>query len=272
MRRAPLSAPPEARRFYDEVYTPGQQPEAAFYAGREAWEREVVDAFLADVEDAHGAVLEVGCGHAPYQDRVRRYVGVDISPNCAAWIDKPFAAASAVSLPFADNSFPALLTLHTLEHVHDPGGALEEMHRVLAPQGRALLLPSWYVRSWAPHGLLVRRFAELPLRLKLVKLLLPLLESTPLRALRIFPMRLFRLAAWRLHPGRPLPLRWTPVAANYDRFIDSDSDACASIDPFDVMLFFLSRGCSFPSLPGWGSRLLFRTGPLLVEKGSSARR
>ena len=269
MSRASRSAPPEARRFYDEVYAPGSQPAAAYYEGRERWERDAVDPFLEAADASNGILLEVGCGHAPYQHRVKRYVGVDISPNCAAWVAAPFAAASAVALPFADDSIAAILTLHTLEHVHDPGGALEELLRVLAAGGRALLLPSWYVRSWAPYGLLQRRYEELPWRLRLVKLLLPVLESTPLRALRVFPPRLARFALCRLRPRRPMPLRWKAVAANYDRFIDSDSDACASIDPFDVILWFHSRGCVFPALDGWGPRLFFRTGPLLVEKPSA---
>ncbi|MBL0173673.1 MAG: class I SAM-dependent methyltransferase [Ignavibacteria bacterium] len=267
MTRSPISAPPGARRFYDEVYAPGAEPDAAFCEGREDWERALVEAFLRDADARGASVLEVGCGHAPYQNRVERYVGVDISRNCAAWIGKPFAAASAVALPFADRSFGAVLTLHTLEHVHDPERALEELHRVLAPGGRALLLPSWYVRPWAPHGLRVRSYADLPPRLRAVKFFMPILNAPLFRALRIFPRRLARLAAWRLSRSPRLPLRWTPVAANYETFIDSDSDACASIDPFDVILWFHARGCAFPELPGWRQQLLFRTGALLVERG-----
>ena len=39
-------------------------------------------------------------------------------------------------LPFEDNSFNAVLSCGVLEHVQDPGGSLDELHRVLQPGGR----------------------------------------------------------------------------------------------------------------------------------------
>jgi SAM-dependent methyltransferase len=256
--------PVEAKRFYDEVYKPGKEPEGAVLEGREEWERSAVEAFLAEYGGG-GRLLEVGCGYAPYQDCSDGYVGIDISPRCAAYLRIPYAAASATALPFMDGSFRAVLTLHTLEHVHDPGLMLEEILRVLQPGGAVFLLPSWYVRRWAPQGLRARRSTDLTPGWKIVKILLPLLESPLTRALYILPRRLYRLAAYTFHGG-PLPLRYRHIKANYERFLDSDSDACASIDPFDVMLFYLSRGCSFPDREGWMRKLLFRTGPLLVRK------
>ena len=40
-----------------------------------------------------------------------------------------------VSLPFADASFDAVLSCGVLEHVGDPDGSLDEIHRVLRPRG-----------------------------------------------------------------------------------------------------------------------------------------
>ena len=60
MSRASRSAPPEARRFYDEVYAPGSQPAAAYYEGRERWERDAVDPFLEAADASNGILLEVG--------------------------------------------------------------------------------------------------------------------------------------------------------------------------------------------------------------------
>jgi len=258
-----MRIPVEARRFYDEVYEAGKEPEGAALEGREEWERTAVERFLSDFRD--GRLLEVGCGYAPYQDCADEYTGIDISARCAAYLRKPYAAASATALPFADGSFGAVLTLHTLEHVHDPGLMLEEILRVLQPGGAMFLLPSWYVRRWAPQGLRARRGAELTLGWKIVRTLLPVLEFPLTRALVIFPRRLWRLAASIFHDG-PLPLRYRRINANYERFLDSDSDACASIDPFDVMLFYKSRGCAFPGREGWLRKLFFRSGHLVVEK------
>ena len=62
--------------------------------------------------------------------------------------DPDFTVGTAEHLPFADGSFDAVLVLWSLNHVADPGRAIQEMHRVLADRGKALLVledmePSW---------------------------------------------------------------------------------------------------------------------------------
>ncbi|HEV2069897.1 MAG TPA: methyltransferase domain-containing protein [Acidimicrobiales bacterium] len=56
--------------------------------------------------------------------------------------DAPLAAVvgDALSLPFAEGAFAAALTRSVLIYVRDKAGALEELHRVLAPRGR---LSAW---------------------------------------------------------------------------------------------------------------------------------
>jgi SAM-dependent methyltransferase len=50
----------------------------------------------------------------------------------------------ATRLPFADNSFDAVITSEVLEHIQDDVAALAEMVRVLRPRGRfAATVPSW---------------------------------------------------------------------------------------------------------------------------------
>jgi len=41
-----------------------------------------------------------------------------------------------VALPYPDNHFAAALSCGVLEHVQDPGGSLDELHRILRPGGR----------------------------------------------------------------------------------------------------------------------------------------
>ncbi len=48
--------------------------------------------------------------------------------------------ADASNLPFADGFFDKVLCVHLLEHLADPAGAIGEMHRVLKPQGRAVIV------------------------------------------------------------------------------------------------------------------------------------
>ncbi|MDH7516216.1 MAG: class I SAM-dependent methyltransferase [Bacteroidota bacterium] len=265
-----FTVPREACTFYDTVYGEGPEPEGARYEGRDEGERKAVDAFLGRWCRG-GAVLEVGCGHGPYQDRCPNYVGTDISARCARFLRKPFVVASASALPFADESFDAVFTLHTLEHVHAPQGMLEEILRVVAPDGAVFLMPSWYVRPWARYGLGKRVYADLPFRLRALKVFLPLLESFPLRAAWVLPRRALHFVRAMLL-GKPAPLFFKWVQANYERFVDSDSDACVSIDPFDVILFYHTRGCRFPTAGTWWKKFTFRTGPLVVVKGEGAPR
>lgn len=61
------------------------------------------------------------------------------------------------SLPFADNSMDRILLAHALEFTHNPPVLLEELWRVLKPQGRLLVLvPNrrsiWARRECTPFG------------------------------------------------------------------------------------------------------------------------
>ena len=51
------------------------------------------------------------------------------------WPTNKFIIANALSLPFNDNSFDAVVSFETIEHVHDGKQFLSEMHRVLKPKG-----------------------------------------------------------------------------------------------------------------------------------------
>lgn len=46
-------------------------------------------------------------------------------------------------LPFGNESFDLLMANHVLEHIGDEGKALSEIHRVLKPQGKAILQVPW---------------------------------------------------------------------------------------------------------------------------------
>lgn len=58
-----------------------------------------------------------------------------------------FAAADALALPFSDAAFDAVTISFGLRNVHDPGAALQELHRVTKPGGRLVVCefshPGW---------------------------------------------------------------------------------------------------------------------------------
>lgn len=95
-------------------------------------------------------ILEVGCGSGLLwrinADRVPpdwRPVLTDLSPGMItsaraglrALPGCRFAVADAMSLPFADGRFDAVLANHMLYHVPDRAAACAEFHRVLKPGG-----------------------------------------------------------------------------------------------------------------------------------------
>jgi SAM-dependent methyltransferase len=84
------------------------------------------------------AMLHIAPEHA-LQRRLRsqtnlRYLSVDL--------DSPLAMehADLLQLPYADSRFDVVMCNHVLEHVSDDRRALGEIHRVLRPGGRAILM------------------------------------------------------------------------------------------------------------------------------------
>jgi len=94
-------------------------------------------------------VLDVACGSGEWlvaaARQEARVYGVDIASRAvtlaAARLPQGgFAEAVAEALPLRDASFDLVTCLGALEHFPDKAGALREMHRVLDPRGRAVIL------------------------------------------------------------------------------------------------------------------------------------
>lgn len=74
------------------------------------------------------------------QERLRElpaldYVSADLNPGWPAML-----VADVTDLPFVDAAFDLAICNHVLEHVPDDAAAIAELHRVLRPGGRALML------------------------------------------------------------------------------------------------------------------------------------
>ena len=104
---------------------------------------------------AGALVLDAGAGervHARYFAR-QRYVAVDLAVGDATWnYGKLDAIADLTALPFPSECFAACINIVTLEHVREPGCAIQEMARTLAPDGRLLMIVphEWEVHQ-SPH-------------------------------------------------------------------------------------------------------------------------
>jgi SAM-dependent methyltransferase len=104
----------------------------------------IVDRIAAD---GRRHVLDWGAGHGQLTARLLER-GIDVTSYDYAPDEpagrKPLDVAAAevdhspdpVTLPYEDHAFDAVLSCGVLEHVADPDGSLEELHRVLEPGGR----------------------------------------------------------------------------------------------------------------------------------------
>jgi SAM-dependent methyltransferase len=120
---------------------------------------------------ATGTLLDVGVSEGPYralfEPLVARYVGLEYPPSILdkqpdLWniLDRAKASVDVFGdgnrLPFGDASFDTVLATEVLEHLPEPRRCVDEMARVLKPEGKLLLtipfsqplheLPSDYYR------------------------------------------------------------------------------------------------------------------------------
>jgi SAM-dependent methyltransferase len=94
------------------------------------------------VPQAHGTLLDIGCGRKPYKllfkPYITRHIGIDV-PSTMHGREEIDIAGSALRLPVADNSFDTVLATEVMEHVPEPAYMLSEIFRILRPGGTLIL-------------------------------------------------------------------------------------------------------------------------------------
>ena len=134
-------AEPGSRRFYELVET-------------HRYEKEWHIPTAADFANSKNLrVLEIGCGlgtdGAQFAKAGANYTGVDLT-QAAVDLAKQrfelfqlpgtFRISDAERLDFPDNSFDLVYSHGVLHHTPDTAGAIREVHRVLRPGGRAVVM------------------------------------------------------------------------------------------------------------------------------------
>jgi SAM-dependent methyltransferase len=166
-------------------------------------------------------VLDAGAGesrHRPYF-AAQRYTGVDLGVGDVGWnYSELDVVAELNALPFKNGVFEACINVVTLEHVREPGCALKEIARTLAPGGKLLLIaPHEWEEHQQPHdyfrytryGLdyLLRQAGFEPLEIRPAGGFFRLLSRRLLNALQFFPGPSIVLAAlFFAPPAMLLPL------------------------------------------------------------------
>ena len=111
-------------------------------------------------------VLDLGCGNGGYSQALHT-AGAEVVSLDRLRPESPpasFTQGNALALPFADNTFPFIFCASLIEHVPYPHLLLEEIKRVLQPNGLAYIsFPPFYSpvggHQFKPYHLLGERLA-----------------------------------------------------------------------------------------------------------------
>lgn len=187
------------------------------------------------------SVLEVGAGTGYLQDLVDNYTGLDIAPTAQQFFHKRFVVGSATALPFPNSEFDVIWSIYVFEHVNNPEQGFAEARRVLRNGGLFFLSPAWNCPVWLAEGYEVRSFSDFNLWGKMIKASL-IMRTQPLFILSYsYPIRFLRLVSASLSQN-PTRLRYKRLRPNLAKYWVPDSDAVNSIDRFEAIKWFLSRG------------------------------
>lgn len=93
-------------------------------------------------------ILDVGCSRGFYVEALKAYsedvIGIDSSEESIAdAVSADVEVGDAADLRFAVGTFDKVFSLHTIEHVADPGAFISEIDRVLKPGGMAVIVYPW---------------------------------------------------------------------------------------------------------------------------------
>jgi ubiquinone/menaquinone biosynthesis C-methylase UbiE len=230
------TAPSSSKDPDDEIYVRvAQEAAKAFHI------KESLQGFI-DQNHLNGTrALDVGAGRGYLEDVVDDYTGLDISPTAKRFFHKPFVLGSATALPFPDSHFGVVWSIWVLEHIPTPEQALREMRRVTKDGGYVYLYPAWFCSSWLADGYEVRPYSDFNAVGKIVKASVPIRSSGSYRAIYTAPIRALRFAEFAISQS-PTRLHYSRLTPNYQKYWQGDSDAVSSLDRYEVLLWFASRG------------------------------
>ncbi len=129
--------------FWRKTLPPGVRVENGYY------EYLFTTLFTLQLQDYQGRrVLDVGCGprgSLEWATMVRQRVGLDPLASSyrafgTARHAMEYIEAGSESMPFATGAFDLVASFNSLDHVTDLDRTIEELARVLAPDGRLLLI------------------------------------------------------------------------------------------------------------------------------------
>lgn len=91
--------------------------------------------------EINGRILDVGCGTKPYLSffNYREYIGLEFNTGIDSEKKEADYYYDGKTFPFENESFDSIICSQVLEHVFEPKEFLNEINRVLKPNGKILL-------------------------------------------------------------------------------------------------------------------------------------
>ncbi|MDP3052556.1 MAG: class I SAM-dependent methyltransferase [bacterium] len=216
----------------------------------------------------NGKALEIGSGNGKYQDIIGDYTGADISDSLSNFYHKRYVVLEEnEKYPFLDQNFDLVFTTSVFEHIPNIEFSLKETLRVLENKGYLFFHMAWQVRPWAADGYAVRPYSDFGLKGKLIKALVPLRENMFFRICSVMPKRIIWALGFILNRNNfRNELKYKKLKPNYETFWSSDSDACNSVDPFAMILYFRANNCKIMNYSNPWKAFFVRSGILMISK------
>jgi SAM-dependent methyltransferase len=202
-------------------------------------------------------ILDGGCGTGANLKLLQRYgtaFGVDIAESaigfCRARGIPPqhLTLASLDELPFPDDFFDVVISLEVICNIADDQRALDEIARVLKPDGRAIIQVPAYQWLWSRHDVAVghkRRYTARDLRAKLARTGLHIERLTHANMMMLPPIALKRLIS-RFHREQEINSDLVPLPSTLNALLSAlyiaEMQLVARVDvPCGVSLVALVR-------------------------------
>jgi len=98
--------------------------------------------------DKSKRLLDLGCGHKPfynlYENKVEYAIGTDV-PFSPHGVESTDVFSNGIKLPFKDASIDIVLSSEVMEHIPEPNLFLQEIYRVLSPNGLLIMTTPFLV-------------------------------------------------------------------------------------------------------------------------------
>lgn len=175
---------------------------------------------------SNSVFLDVGCGSGYSLMKAHTELGcivqgIDPAPGAHGvgrftqdlWKERPILKGSAEMLPFQDGTFDVVYSSHVLEHVDSESKALQEMKRVLKPEGILIigmptaamswvaLFSTWFFTTHINIYYFIRSVGRKEMFNRFIRIVLPGSHSYPRSKYIFYDLFHYRISNWKTIVG-----------------------------------------------------------------------